>query len=520
VASALSLLLVGWILFFHRYVFDPASPGFKFPWTPLSDYAKFSTLMLTAPAGWDGAGVLHYSAGLVILGMLLATMYHASRSFFKNPTLSSPESVILLLCLSSLLYCAHTAVGRVQTGVAAGLTSRYITLVTPAWLGLYLWIAWKPTIRRFGTYAALWALVAWPYFSLHGRPVAEWMGSLGSSRWIYERVQKISDQKLTFVMRYLQEGDARLVASTAHALIFPEDNINYLDEKLAFQRLHRLSFFAHPDEPFGYAPWLVHDYLKWILAFDSERRSRWIGTEADLELGTRSNIYLNFRILDKNRMLSADALLTVRIGDSHAEMDIKQGLTGVSIPVIPGSCLVRFESQEGAFVPGSGDPRKLSFLISEPELTPLPSYVPWILDGVQRTYRRAYEFNIDSGFYGWEGEGSFGWMSNELNLSVRASTPVFLNVAISERLPNLPNGPVVVSCEGFRRALDLGSRGLSFSLMLPARSQPYHISVLNSTGADEPNSYGTSLDTRKLALKLTRLSVNRNADFRAFYFSN
>jgi hypothetical protein len=380
--SSLAFLFTSWILFFQGYVFDPASPGFKFPWTPLSDYAEFVVLMLTAPAQWEGATLLHYAAGVVCLAFLLAIMYRASRSFLINPTLASPESVILLLGLSSLFYCVDAAVGRVQMGVTAGLTSRYITLVTPALFGWYLWAARNRSIWRFGSYAILWGIVACPYFSLHDRPAAEWMGSLGTSRWIFERARKITDQKLTFVMEYLQDGDARLVARTAHVLIFPEDGLDYLDERLAFQRQHHLSFFAHPEEPFGYAPWFIHDYASWLSAFELERRVRWIGKDAELELGARSKMYLNFRILEKSPSLTPDAKLTVRIGDRHADMDLGRGLLGVSIPIAPGSCPIRFESASGAFLAGNGDSRKLSFLISEPELTPTPSYVIWPTDGV------------------------------------------------------------------------------------------------------------------------------------------
>ena len=36
----------------------------------------------------------------------------------------------------------------------------------------------------------------------------------------------------------------RLVAKTAHALVFPEDGLDYIDDKLLFQREHHMSFFS------------------------------------------------------------------------------------------------------------------------------------------------------------------------------------------------------------------------------------------------------------------------------------
>jgi hypothetical protein len=93
-------------------------------------------------------------------------------------------------------------------------------------------------------------------------------------------------------------------------------------------------------------------------------------------------MYLNFKILEKSPALPPDAKLTVRFGDRRADIDLVRGRLGVPIPIGPGSRPIRFESTGGAFLPENGDSRKLSFLISEPALTPTPSNVIWPNDGI------------------------------------------------------------------------------------------------------------------------------------------
>ncbi len=506
--AALALSLASGALFLRGYVFDPAAPGFRFPWTPLYEYGQFLLLMLAAPAGWEGASMLHYAAGLVCLAALLAVLFHAARLFLRNPALDSPASVTLLLGLSSLLYCADTAVGRVQLGVAEGLTSRYITLVTSGYLCWYLWAARSRSAWRYASYCFLWALVAWPYAPLLGRPRPEWMGSLGLTDSRLAWVRSIAERKLSFAMLYRQDGDPTQAAKSEGSLVFPEEEKAYLDARVDFLRQRHLSLFAHPEVPFGFAPWMAHDVLAWLSAYAPEGNTRWLGSSAELEVGTRAESYLNFRILEKIPALPSGARLAVDIGDRRAEVDLAQGSQGVSLPVSPGSHLVRFESAGGAFEPGNGDGRTLSFLISDPGLSPKPAFQPWLWDPGRHAYATAWDLKAESGFQGWENGGSFAWMSDKLSLSLRASVPVYLNVVITERLAPLKEGPIVVSCEGFRREFALTPKGLSFSLMLAPRAEPYPVRILNSTGAVEPSHLGASSDGRSLALRLTRLSVD------------
>jgi hypothetical protein len=511
--AALLLCIAGWALFLSGYAFNKGNPGSRFPWTPATDYLWFVAVMLTAPAGWDGASTAHCIAGLLVLLAFLALLWCAVRSFLSNPTLDSGDAVISLLGVSALLFCADAALGRVQLGTSIASSSRYVTLVTQVWLAAYLWVHRLSPAKRRAAFAALWLLVACPYLPLLRRPAAEWRGSLGLSPSLYETMQGIMLQKLTFASAYLRYGDARVVASKTGSYVFLPEEMDYLEERLAFQRREGLSFFSHPDKPFGYAPWFSGDVIEWLLAFPREGNSRWIGADAQLETGSRAGGYLNFKMLQKIPALPADATLRVRVDDEQADIAADQGATGVSIPVPPGGHDIRFESPGGALPAGNGDPRKLSFSISEPVLSREPLYVRWAPNTGSSALIPDYEFRTTSGFYGWEDNGDHAWISDRLEVYVRTSVPLFLNLSIKERLRFLKGGPVIVVSGGFRKELSLGPEGLSISLAIQPRPEPYHILIMNSTGSASPAQFGDGSDSRMLALKLNKLDVGQKPSF-------
>jgi hypothetical protein len=512
-SAALLLTVAAWALFLKGYAFSPGDPGFKFPWTPATDYLWFIAVMLTAPAGWDGTSTAQCIAGLLCLGAFLALLFCAVRTFLANPKLDSREAVISLLGLSALLFCADATLGRVQLGTIIAPSSRYVTLVTQGWIAAYLWIQLLPPGRRLAPCALLWALVAIPYLPLVRRPPAEWMGSLGASPRLYGSLHGIMVQKITFASAYLKYGDARVVAAKTGALVFRAEEMDYLEERLAFQRREGLSFFAHPDRRFGYAPWFCSEMLQWLSGYFPEENFRWIGSDAQIEIGTRTGGYLSFKVLRKIPALPDDASLRVWIDDQKADISIDQGTPGVSIPVSPGGHRVRFESPSGAFTAGNGDARRLSFSISEPVLSPAPLFIPWTSGTKGAAFVPEYEFRTISGFYGWEGNGEHAWISDRLELYVRTSVPLFLNLSILERLHFLKSGPVVVASGGFRKELDLGKDGLSISLALHPRPEPYRILIMNSTGSASPAQFGIGSDARMLALNLKKLSVDPTPSF-------
>jgi hypothetical protein len=371
---SLGVCVLGWVGFSWGYVFDPAAPGYRFPWSPETDYVKFVILMVTAPAGWEGATAFHYAIGILMLTALLAATVWAVRGFLMERALNSRRAAVLLLAASSLVYCAETAVGRIQFGVSGGLTSRYVTLVIPALVAVYLWIGAVGSRWRWLVYALLWFLVAVPYLSLAGRPLVDWPGSLGESTWMFERTQRIASQKIAFVTAYLSGENIRQIAAKQHALVFPEDHLDYIEPRLEFQKAHRLSFFADADTAFGYGPWLFPGTFQWLSGYGPEGSVRWIGDQAEVEIATRKRGYLNLRIDHALPGLKGDARLEVLDGVKRMQIDSVQGKSGVSLEIGAGIHRITLRSTRGSILPGNGDTRTLSFLIEDPFLSTRPVF--------------------------------------------------------------------------------------------------------------------------------------------------
>jgi hypothetical protein len=510
-AAGLAVSLAGWALFLRGYVFDPASPGFRFPWSPATDYARFWVLMLTAPAGWQEATPLHYAVGTGCALALAAVLWASLRTAFSGGPGARTAAVVALLGMSSVGFCAYAAVGRVHLGVGAGLTSRYATLVTQAWLAWYLWSGAAAARARTCSQAALWILVLVPYLDLAHRPAAEWAGSAGMSDGTYAKTRGFAGQKLDFLTVFALHQDADFVEREADAAVLPGGFGGYLAAGLAYQRQERLSFFAHPEAPFGYAPWLAESRLVWVGAYGPEGRMRWIGRTSELDVGTRAAGFLNFEVVGRNPALRPDARLRVSVDGAFA--DLLPGSGGVSLPVPPGTHAVFFESPSGAPRPGNGDTRGLSFTISEPTLTRAPAFLAYVEDPRVRTLAPCRSLEIVSGFQGWEDGGRSGWSRSRLELSAGARVPAYLNVAVMERLPGLRPGKVVVTVAGRAHSLDLGPGGISFSVALAARPEAYPVSIENSSGEAAPSDLGPSGDHRRLALRFSRLSVDAEAAF-------
>jgi|GEM_PF-166466 4-amino-4-deoxy-L-arabinose transferase and related glycosyltransferases of PMT family len=242
-ALATILSVIGWILFFSNYRFDPAVEGFRFPWTPLSDYARFLFLMLATPAGLHGATAPNYLLGALLAILLLLALASLARRWLRAP--SPALEAQLLLLTSSLLFVCNTAVGRIPLGVDAGMSSRYLTLLFPLWLALSL--AATGTSRRafaLTSSLALWTLALLPLRDLPSRPIEDWPGTLGATDRQYAHFAYFTAGKAAWADTYLKNGDWRRAQAEHPNVIYPDAAIVHLAGKLDYLRTHRLLFFA------------------------------------------------------------------------------------------------------------------------------------------------------------------------------------------------------------------------------------------------------------------------------------
>jgi hypothetical protein len=158
------------------------------------------------------------------------------------------------------------------------------------------------------------------------------------------------------------------------------------------------------------------------------------------------------------------------------------------------------------------DARDLSFRLSPPWRSARPAGDPWIVDPLTRCWVRAYRLHILGGFHGWE-TGGFAWTDATVVLDAQAREPVFLNVAIAGRYRRSKK-PVVIEAQGRRYTFDLNGTGRSFSLPLQTAPNLIRVKIRDAAGALSPAEMGESGDARKLALRLTRPSLDDNRRFR------
>lgn len=264
VGIGLSIAAFGWALFCSDYVFAPAIEGFRFPWTPATDYLRFISLMLAYPAGLSGV-----SSGTYIVGGTLASLIAVSGlcvllPWLKSASVQPHRDVIILLLGSGVLFVCNAAVGRVPTGVGAGMASRYITLMFPLWLGVSLLSA---TSRHrswtIATVVAMWCVALFPYRDLRLRPLSLWPGTFGATQDQYTFFSHFAYGKMAWVDTYLKAGSSEQAQAATGPYIYPAPAATRMDEKLAFLRKHHLSFFAGSPGEEDFLPWMPRARAIW-----------------------------------------------------------------------------------------------------------------------------------------------------------------------------------------------------------------------------------------------------------------
>ncbi|HZT41401.1 MAG TPA: hypothetical protein VFA07_04400 [Chthonomonadaceae bacterium] len=164
---------------------------------------------------------------LLLAAMVAACLAHGARWIREE----KPES--LLICLFTgftLLFALECAYGRVANGTEYAQTSRYLCLVTPGMVGLYL------------------AALALPHWSLRlcGVGVLFWLAYVG--RDIPGREQYVMEVwqrgRADWITAYKQTGSVGLAGKMAHLTMDPHPELSHMDEKLAYLKAHQLNLFA------------------------------------------------------------------------------------------------------------------------------------------------------------------------------------------------------------------------------------------------------------------------------------
>jgi hypothetical protein len=231
--AALGAALASIYAFSIGYVFEPAIACFRFPHQRPLEYPWFVGLILARFLGVSYgpamalASVLGSALLVLMVGVLIYHLIILARSGLRDRYISM---AIVLLIGYSLVFCANTAIGRICAGPGSSQSSRYMTLLIPAFFGLYIHLQ---TLRRAPVRYAALALCAALLLPLPSH-----------TRDDIQVTRGFTDGKLLWKACYLRTENIKRCDSEAKFLVYPTSPA--LKERLAYLKQHQLNLFAPP----------------------------------------------------------------------------------------------------------------------------------------------------------------------------------------------------------------------------------------------------------------------------------
>ncbi|MFH0785318.1 MAG: hypothetical protein V2B20_25655 [Pseudomonadota bacterium] len=235
IVFALTGIGLAWVIFACGYRFDPAVDGFRFPYEKPLEYLFFVASMLNNYHGIRGYGIFVLSIGVFTLAILVVmAIWHGWRIIQGDEQDQNRSVVIFCLAAFTVIYCFETAVGRVFLGwKEASVASRYVTLLIPAGLALYLCFSGLKN-------RTLSNMLCFFYVALL------LTGTLRLHKSDLRTIHTYSDGRLAWKAAYLKTGDERQSSERANFLIYPATE---LKDRLRFLEKWQLNLFNANSTP-------------------------------------------------------------------------------------------------------------------------------------------------------------------------------------------------------------------------------------------------------------------------------
>jgi hypothetical protein len=166
VTVLLGLIFTVW-LFLRDYHFVVGAGASRFIQPNPLDYVRFGIMMFNYffMLFYPGVALTYYPLGVLFVGAVIWIAIQALRTLLPRPPRAASThdrafmEVCLMLCGTSLTFVTLTSYGRLQLGVSAGNTTRYMALLLPAFCALYLWLQRSVTdTKRIVTVGLLFLL--------------------------------------------------------------------------------------------------------------------------------------------------------------------------------------------------------------------------------------------------------------------------------------------------------------------------------------------------------------------------
>jgi hypothetical protein len=213
--------------FYYDYRFDPSVECYHFPYHDPAAYPVFMGLMfanfLAVKQGVILASILGVGVIVVVSGLLVLHI----RALWNDSCAERASVLIVILLGFSLTFSAATAVGRVCLGPEGARASRYLTLLIPAFLGIYFSILTIRSDRKRVVLAGIFILLLLP----------------SCVHRYHKEIENFSALKRNWKQCYLAHEDIQFCDAETKWQLFPCPECIHMKEKLEFLKRNRLNLY-------------------------------------------------------------------------------------------------------------------------------------------------------------------------------------------------------------------------------------------------------------------------------------
>jgi hypothetical protein len=227
--TALCLAIASLASFFFHYIFQSAAGCFELPHDNWLNYPQFMGVLLSA---FVVPRPLTLSMRIIVLGagillLMVAVLCWQIVHLLKSP---APEVHLVGAALIgfSLLFAANNAVGRQCLGMEQAFSSRYCTLLIPAFLGMYFFLLSQSWFGMRNILLAVWVILLLPSSLMIPYADINWY-SAGKRQW---------------ADCYRQTGSIHYCDESTHFVLYPAPSLTHLQEKLDYLKQNHLTLFA------------------------------------------------------------------------------------------------------------------------------------------------------------------------------------------------------------------------------------------------------------------------------------
>jgi hypothetical protein len=217
--------------FFIHYTFFSGVDCLAIPYSQFLQYPQFVSLMFSA---FVVPRPLHVSAAMtalgaaILLGVIAIFVWHI-RHLLKGPR-QDAHLIGAVLLSYSLLFSTNAAIGRVCATMKLAYSSRYVTLLIPAFLAIYFYLLSKSWHGKRNLVLTLWVVLLLP----------------ASVRKPWEDIRWYSSGKRDWANCYVRMENIHLCDQVANFTADPYPGQPGFQEKLDYLKLHQLSLFYEP----------------------------------------------------------------------------------------------------------------------------------------------------------------------------------------------------------------------------------------------------------------------------------